>query len=334
MTNTLKWGILSTARINRRFIPPAQESARSTVVAVASRQRESAQEFAQTWQIPQAFSSYEALLAAPEIDAVYIPLPNSMHHEWVIKAAEAGKHILCEKPLALTVVEVEAMMAAAEANGVVLLEAVVYQLHPQLAKLQTMLKEGLIGQVKLINGWFSFTLPPEAINFRLHKSLGGGSLWDVGGYPVSLANTIVGEAPQEVFGWQRVDANGIDTMFVGQLRYASGVMAQFNCGFRTAYRVGAEVVGDKGVIRIPEPYQPNVDRKTSGLIHIAPDDTQTHIETEVINPYLCQVLAMEKAVLDGEPLPFSPTQSRVNTATLTALRKSAASGQAVEVSSE
>ena len=173
------------------------------MLAVASRNLEAAATFAEQWDIPLSFGNYEALLAMPEIEAVYIPLPNALHHEWAIKAAEAGKHILCEKPLALTVAEVDSMIAAARSNGVTLLEAVVYQMHPQLAKLQAVLADGLIGQLKVIRAWFGFTLPEGATNIRLDKSLGGGCLWDVGSYPVSFANAIAGERPAEVLAFSR-----------------------------------------------------------------------------------------------------------------------------------
>jgi predicted dehydrogenase len=330
MTSTLSWGIISTARINRRFIPPAHESARSTVLAVASRNLESAAAFAKQWDIPLSFGRYEALLAMPEIDAVYIPLPNSLHHEWVIKAAEAGKHILCEKPLALTVAEVDDMIAAAQANGVTLLEAVVYQMHPQLARLKAVLAGGLIGQVKVIRAYYGFTWPQGATNIRLNKSLGGGSLWDVGSYPVSLANTIAGEPPVRVSGFQQTDA-GVDVTFVGQMQYPNGTLAQFSSSFRAAYHVGAELIGDQGRIRLAEPFQPNVDHKGSGLVHITPDDTETLIETEVANPYACQVTAMERAVLDGEPVPYSLQDSRLTVETINALFQSAEQGSAVKL---
>jgi predicted dehydrogenase len=292
-------------------------------MAVASRSLDKANELAQKWDIPLTFGSYEAILASPKIDVVYIPLPNGMHYEWAVKAAQAGKHILCEKPLALTVAEVDEMTRAAQENGIVLLEAVMYQTHPQLAKLKSVIQEGLIGNVKLIQAYFSFTLPDRPENFRLNKVLGGGSLWDVGCYPVSFANAIAGGLPGEVSAYQQTDANGIDVIFAGQMKYPNGIIAQFTCGFQTAYRVGAEVIGDKGTIQIPQPWQPDTDNKTSGLIHIAPDDTQTIIPTEVIDPYFCQIQVMERAILDDVAAPYTLAQSRINIATINALYEAA-----------
>jgi len=329
MAETLKWGLLSTARINRRIIPPLRRAERSAVLAVASRRLDSAQAYAQQWDIPLTFGSYEAMLASAEIDVVYISLPNSMHHEWAIKAAQAGKHVLCEKPLALSLAEVEAMTQAAQAHDVVLLEGLMYQMHPQLIKLKALIQEGLIGQVKFIQAKFSFTLPDGAPNTRLKKDLGGGSLWDVGCYTVSFANSIAGSVPRAVFGYQQTDANGVEVIFAGQLIYPQGIAAQINCGFRTTYRVGAEVIGETGIIRIPQPWQPDTDQRTSGLIHVAPDDTETPIPTEVIDPYFSQIQAMERAILDGQPTPYTLSQSRDNIATITALYTSAEQGQVV-----
>ncbi|OQY31013.1 MAG: hypothetical protein B6243_09225 [Anaerolineaceae bacterium 4572_5.2] len=322
MTTTLNWGILSSARINRRLIPAVKAATRSTMLAVASRNQDKAQEYAAQWDIPRAYGSYEALLAAPDINAVYIPLPNTLHKEWVIKAAQAGKHILCEKPLAMTVAEVDEMAAAAQENGVTLLEAFMYRMHPQLANLKALIAEGLIGRVKLVSAKFSFTLRDEN-NIRLQKEMGGGALWDVGCYPVSFAQAIAEEDPQSVFGWQRVNASGADTLFAGQMQYRNGITAQIDAGFEIPFRAGAEVVGDKGVLSVPVPWIPDTEGNKSGLIHIAPDDTETRIPTEIKDPYLCEVEALENAVLDGAPLLYTLAHSRGNVATINALYRSA-----------
>ncbi len=330
MTPTLNWGILSTARINRRLIPAVKAATRSTMLAVASRNTDRAQEYAAQWDIPRACGSYEELLAAPDINAVYIPLPNALHKKWVIKAAQAGKHILCEKPLAMTVAEVDQMTVAAQKNNVVLLEAFMYRMHPQLATLKELIAQGLIGKVKLIRAKFSFTLRDEN-NIRLRKELGGGALWDVGCYPVSFAQAITEEDPQIVFGWQRVNASGADILFAGQMQYRNGIVAQIDAGFELPFRTGAEVVGDAGVLTLPNPWIPNVDGKSSGIIHIAPDDTETAIPTPVKDPYLCEVEALENAVLDGAPLRYTLAHSRGNVATINALYRSAEAEKVVQL---
>lgn len=329
MPKNLTWGILSTARINRRLIPPLGQAKRSTLKAVASRNLDSAQEFAQTWGVPQAVGSYEALLADPDIDAVYIPLPNSLHREWVIKAARAGKHILCEKPLAMTVADVDAMAQAAQENGVVLLEAFMYRMHPQLAALKQHIADGLIGEVRMVKASFSFTLTDER-NIRLRKSLGGGSLWDVGCYPISFAQAIAGSDPVEVAGWARVNQNGVETGFAGQMRYPNGIIAHIDSGFDMPFRKGAEVIGSTGVLRLPNPWIPDVANRGSGIIHTAADDTETRIATPEKDPYLCEVEALEAAALDGAVPPYTLTESRGNVATINALYQSAASGTIVK----
>ncbi len=331
MTTTLNWGILSTARINRRLIPAVKVATRSTMLAVASRNLKTAQEFAAQWDIPRTYGSYEELLASPDINAVYIPLPNSMHKEWVIKAAQAGKHILCEKPLAMTVADVDEMATAAQDNNVILLEAFMYRMHPQLAKLKTLIAEGLIGSVKLVKAKFSFALRNEN-NIRLQKEMGGGSLWDVGCYPISFVQAIAEDDPATVFGWQRVNAGGADILFAGQLMFANGITAQIDAGFEVPFRAGAEVVGDKGVFYVPNPWIPDMDGKGSGLIHIAPDDAETPIPTEVKDPYLCEVEALEKAALDGAPILYTLAHSRGNVATINALYQSAERGEVVQLS--
>lgn len=332
MTNNqiLNWGIVSTARINRRVIPALKDATRSNLHTIASRNLSAAQSFAAEWDIPHALGSYDDLLATPEIDALYIPLPNHLHAEWSIKAAEAGKHILCEKPLALTVADVNRMTDAARANGVVLMEAFMYRAHPIIAKLKSLIAEGLIGDVKLVRAKFSFPLSDDN-NVRLKKNMGGGSLWDVGCYPVSFAQAISEATPAEVIGWQRLNHNDIEVGFSGQMRYDSGIVAQIDSGFDIPFRIGAEIVGDKGILYLPIPWIPGVDGKDSVIIHIAPDDTETRIEIDPKSPYLCEVEAMESAILDGKALPYTLADSRQNVATIVALYKSAETGKIIHL---
>jgi xylose dehydrogenase (NAD/NADP) len=174
--NPLRWGLISTARINERLIPAIRSSGRCQLLAVASNSgQEKAARYASEWSIPRAYGSYEALLADQDVDVVYISLPNALHAPWAVKAAQAGKHILCEKPLALTVVEVDRMADAAHANRVVLLEAVMMRYHPQTRELEKRLAEGAIGDVRLIRGLFTFTLARPG-DIRLDPALGGGSI--------------------------------------------------------------------------------------------------------------------------------------------------------------
>ena len=175
--DVLNWGILSTARINQALIPPLRASDRNRLVAVASRFSERAQAYAREWQIPKAYGSYQELLADEEIDVVYIPLPNHLHVAWAVNAARAGKHVLCEKPLALTAEDVDTIAGTASEAGVVVTEAFMYRHHPQTLKVKALIDEGAIGDLLLVQGSFSFVLDrPEDI--RLDPAMGGGSRWD------------------------------------------------------------------------------------------------------------------------------------------------------------
>ena len=234
----VRWGLLSTARINERLIPLMVESDRSQLCAVASRDAGRAQSYAGKWQIPRSHGSYSELVEDPEIDAIYISVPNSKHAEWTIKGAEAGKHILCEKPLALTAADVDSMAAAARANGVVLQEGAMYRYHPQTERVRDMVKSDVIGQVRLIQCSFGFSLGRDS-DVRLQPELGGGSLWDIGSYPVSLSRAVLGEEPVDVVSWQVLGTEGVDLSFGGQLRFSSGAIAQFSCSFATLSHWGA-----------------------------------------------------------------------------------------------
>ncbi|MBL8061683.1 MAG: Gfo/Idh/MocA family oxidoreductase, partial [Anaerolineales bacterium] len=214
MNKILNWGLLSTAKINQALIKPLRASKRTRLLAVASRSLSSAETYAREWNIPRAHESYEALLADPEVDVIYNSLPNHLHAEWTIKALRAGKHVLCEKPLALTLKEVDAMIAAAQETGQILAEAFMYRHHPQTLKVKELVDGGAIGTLQLIKGAFSFVLNREG-NYRFYKEMGGGSIWDVGCYPISYARMIVGAEPVEVSGWQVAGPQGGDESFYG-----------------------------------------------------------------------------------------------------------------------
>ncbi len=307
----MRWGILSTARINRRFIPALRRACRSELVAVGGRDPARTEEFARRWGIGEFASSYEALLARPDIDVVYIPLPNSLHHPWVLAAARAGKHVLCEKPLGLSAAETGEMASAAAEKGVVLMEAMAYRFHPQFLRLQELLREGAIGRVRLIRAWFRFTLP-EGENIRWAPELGGGVLLDVGCYPVNFALAVAGEQPERVSAVRKVGKRGVDVLTAARLEFPSGIVAQFDCSFVLPYGAGAEVIGEGGAIRIRHPWQPDTDGKSSGLVLIAPDDRETPIPTPRADPYLCEIEAMERAIFDRIPSPYPPEESVLN----------------------
>lgn len=321
----LRWGLLSTARINRALLPPLRASTRNELTAVASRDLGRAQAYAREWGIPRVFGSYEAMLADPDVDVIYNPLPNSLHTEWTIKAAQAGKHVLCEKPLALTVEEVDAMAAAAKKAGVVLMEAFMYRHHPQTLRAQELVQGGAIGKLQVIHGSFTFMITDED-DVRLDSSLGGGSIWDIGCYPISYARLIAGAEPVEVFGWQITGAkSGVDETFTGQLRFPNNVYAQFDCGFRTPFRAHMELVGNEGSLTIAHPFQPRLNER----MILVNGDKEEILTTPGEDLYLGEVENMADAILDGKPIRMSLADSRNNVATIQALLRSAKEGKPI-----
>jgi predicted dehydrogenase len=329
VVKTLRWGLLGTARINRALIPPLRASPRNELAAVASRTPERAQAYAREWGIPRAFGSYQALLADPGIDVIYNSLPNALHAEWTIRAAQAGKHVLCEKPLAVTVEDVEAVAAAARRAGVVVAEAFMYRHHPQTLKVKELVEQGAIGPLRLVRGSFTFTLTRPS-DVRLDPALGGGCLWDVGCYPINYARYVAGSEPREVFGWQMTGPSGVDEVFVGQMRFAGEAWAQFDAAFRLPFRVQMEIIGGAGVITVPQPYKPGENER---LLLKRGDETQT-IVVPGQELYLGEVEDMADAVLLGRPPRIGLADSRGNVTAILALLRSAREGRPVNLSHE
>ena len=248
--NKVRWGILSTARIGqKRLIPAIQKSRNGVVTSVASRDLRKAKQFGREMGIPHAMGSYEELLASKDVDAVYIPLPNSLHKEWTVKAAEAGKHVLCEKPMGLDVEEVNAMSAAASANHVKLMEAFMYRFHPQTEKIIQMVRDGEIGKLRAIQAAFAFTLN-NWDDIRYNPRLGGGSLMDVGCYCVNICRTLVGAEPVTVYATANWAPTGVDELMVANLVFPDGVLAQFTCGFVLDRSQHYQVMGTEGTIAL------------------------------------------------------------------------------------
>jgi predicted dehydrogenase len=321
--------LLSTARINRALIPPINESKRSNLLAVASRNDATAKSFAHEWKIPRGYGSYEAMLEAPDIDVIYNPLPNHIHAEWTIKALHAGKHVLCEKPFALTLAEADAMIAASKETGKVLAEAFMYRHHPQTWKIKEMIDKGEIGKLQLIKGAFTFIVRRDG-DFRLVKEQGGGSIWDVGCYPISFAQMIAGGPPTEVFGRQVSSQDGSDLSFFGQMHFANGVHAEFDSGLQSPLRSFVEIVGSEAVMNIPVPFKPGLKSQ----FQIRRVDNKNKIETiHVPGPelYSGEVEDMCDAILLNQPPRISLAESRGNIATILALLQSAETGQPVRL---
>ncbi len=332
MNGTVRWGLLSTAKINAALIGPLQTAARSELAAVASRDHGKAAAYAVEHRIPNAYGSYEDLLADPEIDAVYISLPNSMHAEWTIKAAQAGKHVLCEKPLVVSLSELDQVEAAAAAAGVTVFEAFMYLHHPQTRTALEMVRSGKLGRLQTINSWFNFYLPPvQAQNVRLQAGLTGGALWDVGVYPNSVSIVMAGRAPRAVWAQQEIGESGVDVAMRAQLDFGGGTVAQISTGFRTPFREGVYLVGDEGILNIVEPWKPGVKGTDSTMIFTTLDGKTETIITPAVDPYSCEVAAMEACVLDGAAPVVPLSLSRDFARSVLAVYESARTGKVVEL---
>jgi predicted dehydrogenase len=320
----LRWGLLGTARINRALIPPLRTSRRNRLLAVASRDGERSRGYARQWGIERAHGSYEELLADPEVDVVYLPLPNHLHAEWSARALRMGKHVLCEKPLALSVAEVDDMAAAARESGRVLAEAFMYRHHPQTLAVQRLVDEGAIGDVRFIRGSFSYPQSrPDDV--RLEASMGGGSLWDVGCYPVSFARALLGREPLEVFGSWTIGPTGVDETFAAQLVFPGDVLVHVDCGFRSPLRTAVEIVGTEGTVRVPNAWKPSPRQP----LRLEKGSGSSIVEVAPAESYRLEVDDLAESVLDGRPCRISLADSRANTAVLVALLESARTGQPV-----
>ncbi len=323
-TTRLRWGLLSTARITKALLDPLRASKRNQLLAVASRTQEKADEYARKNKVKRAYGLYADLLADLDIDVIYNPLPNHLHAEWTIKAVQAGKHVLCEKPLALTLAEVDAMSAAAEKYGKVVAEAFMYRSHEQTLKAREMVADGKLGKVRMVRGSFTFVMTnPD--DYRWKPEMGGGGLWDVGCYPLSYTRFVLGAEPLEVFGSQVTGPTGVDEVFAAQLRFPDDVYAQFDCSIKIPFHVFMEIVGDEATLIIPKPFNPGV-KETLYLTRGGKVET---IAVKGTGPYISEVEDMADAILLGKPPRVSLADSRANTAAILALFESAKTGKPV-----
>ncbi len=316
LNRRLRWGILSTATIARtKVIPGIAKAEHCEVVAIASRDIELAERVAAELSIPTAHGSYEALLADPGIDAVYIPLPNHLHATWAIAAAEAGKHVLCEKPLATTARDAERMIEAAERAGVKLMEAFMYRLHPSWVAVRALVASGRIGRLQAVQSWFSFYNDDPA-NIRNILDAGGGALYDIGCYSVNLSRMLFGGEPTRVEGIVvRDPVGGTDVITSGILAFGEGVAA-FTCSIRAEDDQRVEVYGTAGRINVEIPFNIPPDLPTRVFITAGGDppvapNTET-LTFDPADPYTVEAEAFATAVLDGRPVPVPPADAVAN----------------------
>jgi predicted dehydrogenase len=323
----LRLGLLSTAAINEKLVAGARLVDEVDVVAVASRDLSRAQEQAASLGIERALGSYEELLADPDVDAVYISLPNSMHVEWSIKALEAGKHVLCEKPLARAVEPVERAFDAAEAAGRVLTEAFMWRHHPQARKLVELLPR--VGELRVVRAQFSFALDAATLdaasNIRLSTELEGGAMMDVGCYCVSAARLVAGE-PLEVTG-QQAPAGGVDRRFTGTLTFPGEVLAHFDCGMDTIDRAEVEVAGVDGTLLLRDPFH-----STEPVIEVrGADGSVERVVAEGDNPYAYELRDFAAAAAGERPPRLGREDAVGQARAIAALYESASSGARIRL---
>jgi xylose dehydrogenase (NAD/NADP) len=249
----VRLGIVSTAGINRHVIPPARASSLIDLVAVASRDEKRARAYAREWEFGRSYGSYDALLADTEVEAVYISLPNHEHVPWTLRALEAGKHVLCEKPLTRHPAEIETVWGLAESRGLVVCEAFMWRHNQQTKRFAELVADGAIGELQFVRSLFSFAMSDSATNVRMKPELEGGSLMDVGTYCVSGIRLLAGE-PEVAYGEQVLGGAGVDVRFSGQMRYESGVRGLFYCSFESPSRKELEAIGSDGVLRLRDPW--------------------------------------------------------------------------------
>jgi xylose dehydrogenase (NAD/NADP) len=320
---SLRWGILGPGRIAPRIARALTDNRRGHLRAVASRDPERGRAFAARHGAAVVHATYEALLADPEVDVVYIALPNGLHAEWTVRALDAGKHVLCEKPFALTVEEVDRVIAAAARTGRIAAEAFMYLHHPQTLRALEIVRDGTLGDLQVVSSAFSFFLthPDDP---RVDPDLGGGSLWDVGCYPVSISRRIAGEEPEDIAAFARFDDLGVDRTFVGQLRFPSGLLAHFESGFAAPDRERVEIVGSAATLVIEHPFLPEPDGPPPRMTILREGEVEI-VDVASIDDYRAEVDDLHAAILDGTEPRVSLAFTRGGIATLAALDRAARS---------
>jgi xylose dehydrogenase (NAD/NADP) len=320
MNRKLRWGVMSTALIaTGSVIPGIRASETGEVAAIASRELEKARTKADELGIAKAYGSYEELLGDPDIDAIYIPLPNHLHMEWTIRAAEAGKHVLCEKPLAMNTEEVERMVEACANAGVLLSEAFMYRHHPRYEAIKQLIRSGEIGEVRSILGNFTYNNADDKGNIRYRRDMGGGAIYDVGCYPINAARLILGAEPEAVTVHAQLSPayDNVDMMAAGLIEFPGKISLTFDCGMWAFFRNSLEIVGSHGRIVVPDAFkgeQRYFVETSEGRREVNPPDCDT---------YALQADDMAYAVWGERQLRFTPEDSIRNMRVIDACMKSA-----------
>ncbi len=313
MTENIRWGSSSTANIGRgRVIPAIMQSRNGRVLAVASRDLNQAKDFADDLNIPRAYGSYEELISDPDVDAIYNPLPNSMHAEWSIKCAEAGKPTLCEKPFASDAAEAQAMVDAFTKRNILFAEAFMYRFHPQTQKVKALVDGGGVGQINVLNSTFNFAIRSgNEDNIRLSKPLAGGALMDVGCYCVNVMRLMSGEEPDAAHAFAQIGAQTqVDETLAGVLHFPSGAVGHFDCSLRTAFANTYEIRGTEGRIRVSEAFVMPADKDT--VIEHWQGGTYNRVTIPAANSYTLMAEDFADALIHSRPPKYAPQDGVAN----------------------
>lgn len=322
----LRWGVLSTANIARVCVIPALvRSTNGEIVALASRSQERARALADKHAIPTAYGSYAQLIADPTVEAVYVPLPNHLHRAWTLRATAAGKHVLCEKPLALNAQEAQEMADAARRAGVLLMEAFMYRFHPRSQRIKALVDEGGIGQPRLIRVAFSF-IHTDKSDHRFQPQMGGGALMDVGCYGVSLARWVFGAEPERVLASSLYGHTGVDLTTVGLLRFPGDRLAVVEASFDAALQQTYTIVGTDGAIELPHDAFVPWENETTFILRGSDDEEGRRIATVGVDEYRLMVEHFAEAALGHTALAYSPQESVANMRVLDGLARAAREG--------
>ncbi|MFO0878217.1 MAG: Gfo/Idh/MocA family oxidoreductase [Gemmataceae bacterium] len=323
----LRFGILGVARINERLLPGFRLAQHADLLAIASRSADRAWKAASEAGIPRAYGSYEELLADPDIGAVYIPLPNTLHFEWARRAADAGKHILCEKPLTQTATLARELVDYCAARGVTLMDGFMWPHHPRTTQIREMLDRGVIGPVQRVSAAFTFKLPLEPGNIRLKPDMAGGSLLDVGCYPIYGIRWAFGAEPVAVYARARYEYD-VDLDMSGMLWFADGRVATFDCGFTQPMRQWLEITGTEGVLQVHDMWLPNPE----AIFTVERDGEEPELFSAPGHHQIaCMIDNFSQAVLHRMEVRPSPEQAVATLRVLDALAKSAAEGREIDV---
>lgn len=330
MADRVRWGVLGCARIAATQMIPALSASRlNAAVAIASRDAARAKALAAELGVPRVWSAYEDLIDDPEVDAIYNPLPNHLHAPWTIRALEAGKHVLCEKPIALSAEEARAIQAAAQASGKIAAEAYMVRFHPQWRRVREMIAQGRLGRARAVHAWFSYPSPAPG-NYRNDAAAGGGVLYDIGGYAIVPARQVLGTEPERAIGAFERGQDGVDVLTSAIVSFRGGGQLTFMVSSQLKRGQRVQVHGDAGVLEIETPFNPSPERPSRLILDDNRDlfgGGRTVEQVPGANQFLLQADAFATAIRTGEPFPYPLEDAVTNMRVIDAIFRSGETGR-------